>query len=117
MTLPWVRLDTAMPDNPKILALIGVPNGRGAAFVWVCCLAYSGKHALGGFVGREAVSRVNGRAADMRLLVEHGLLDEVDGGWRIHDWDSYQLSTAEVIARRTRAQNAARARWNGKAYQ
>ena len=42
MPLPWVRLDTSMPDNPKILRMAMTPAGKAAAFVWVCSLSYSG---------------------------------------------------------------------------
>ena len=39
MGLPWIRLDTSMPDNPKILGLLTENSGHQAAFVWICCMA------------------------------------------------------------------------------
>jgi len=52
MPLPWIRLDTSMPDNPKILRMIDSHGVRGlaAGFVWVCGLAFSGKHGTDGLI-------------------------------------------------------------------
>ena len=113
MALPWVRLDTSMPDHPKILDLIDSgKDGRGAAFVWVCSLAYSGKHGTDGFISRSALGRCNGRSVDARLLVEAGLwVDEGGVGWTIAGWSDEQESTKETQARSERARQAAFKRW------
>lgn len=110
--LPWIRMDTAMPDNPKVLGLTTAKDGHRAAFVWVCCMAYAGKHGTAGFVPREALPRVNGRVTDMRRLVEHEFVTENAGGWQINGWDEFQLSTEEAKRRREKAQRAAAARWS-----
>lgn len=60
MGLPWIRFDTALPDHPKILALLTEKRGRGAGFVYVCGLAYAGKHGTDGFLPTESVPRING---------------------------------------------------------
>lgn len=112
MGLPWVRLDTSMPDNPKILGILTEKEGHRAAFVWVCCLAYAGKHGTDGFIPREAVPRLNGRTADFRLLAAHDLLVEDAGGWLIKSWDEFQISDEGARKRREKAQGAAAARWS-----
>lgn len=112
MGLPWIRLDTAMPDNPKILGLLTEKDGHRAAFVWICCMAYSGKHETDGFIPREAVPRVNGRGADMARLTSVGCLKEVAGGWLIAGWDEFQVSNEDAQRRREKAQKAAAARWS-----
>ena len=114
MGLPWIRLDTNMPDHPKVLGLLTEKDGRALAFVWICCMAYAGKHETAGFVPREAISRVNAKPADMAALVRHGLLTEIPGGWEIHGWDDYQLSSDEHRERRERAKYAAAVRWSKK---
>lgn len=114
MGLPWIRLDTSMPDNPKLLGLLTEKDGHRAAFVWVCCMAYAGKHETAGFIPREAVSRVNGRSADMSRLVTSDLLIESAGGWDIKGWDEFQLSDETAAARREKAKKAAAARWSKK---
>ena len=112
MGLPWVRLDTSMPDNPKILGMLTERAGKAAAFVWVCCMCYSGKHGTDGFIPREALSRVNGTSAEMRVLVQHSALKAVPGGWVIPGWDEFQLSDEDAKKRREKAQKAAAVRWS-----
>ena len=112
MGLPWIRLDTSMPDNPKILGLLTRKDGHRAAFVWVCCMSYAGKHETAGFVTREALPRVNARMADMRMLVDHDLLTESAGGWDINGWAEFQVASDEAKARREKAKKAAAIRWS-----
>lgn len=112
MPLPWVRLDTAMPDNPKVLHLLeSHKEGRAAAFVWVCSLAYCGKHGTDGFITKSALSRLNGTAIHARLLVDHGFWKDEGVGWTIHGWDEFQESNEETKARSERARLAAFKRW------
>jgi hypothetical protein len=115
MPLPWVRLDTAMPDNPKILHLIeSHREGMAAAFVWICSIAYSGKHGTDGFISRSALNRCNGKAVHVRLLVEHQFWKDEGVGWSIHDYNEFQQSTVETQRRSQRARENAMARWHGR---
>lgn len=111
MPLPWIRLDTSMPDNPKVLRLLAMKDGHRAAFVWCCSLAYSGKHGTDGLIESYALPRINGRQADAARLVEVGLWVVVDGGWAINGWDEFQESNEDTQKRRAKAQRAAAARW------
>jgi hypothetical protein len=124
-----------MPDHPKIIDLCERGDaGVAAAFVWVCSLAYSGKHGTDGFVPRGILPRLNGKAKHAQLLVAHRLWDELPPkGWQIHGYDEYQMLVATEVEMRqaasiggltaaanmtaeersARASAAARARWNG----
>ncbi len=112
MGLPWVRLDTSMPDNPKVLGLLAEREGHRAAFVWLCCLTYAGKHGTDGFIPRNAAPFVHARGSDLSKLVETGLLNVVAGGWEIHGWSDFQESNDTTQARREKAQHAAQIRWS-----
>jgi hypothetical protein len=112
MALVWVRLDTAMPDNPKILRLLDERDGHRAAFVWVCCLTYSGKHGTDGFIPRNAMPFVHGRAQDFARLVAVEALEVVPGGWIVPDWAEFQESNEATQRRREKAQRAAAIRWS-----
>lgn len=114
MGLPWIRLDTTMADNPKVLGLLTERDGHRAAFVWTCCMAYSGKHGTAGFIAREAMPFVHGRAADMRLLVSHGFLKESAGGWDVNGWAEFQLTDEDMEKRREKGRQMAAARWSKK---
>lgn len=113
MALPWVRLDTSLPDHPKVLALLdGHKEGRATAFVYICGMTYAGKHETAGFIPREALSRINGKPADADRLVNAGLWQLEKGGWQINSWDEYQVATEDAQKRRARAKAAAEVRWS-----
>lgn len=112
MGLPWIRLDTSMPDNPKVLELLAERDGRATAFVWACCLTYCGKHGTDGFIPRGAMPFVHAKTQDMRRLVAVGLLNEVAGGWEVRGWAEFQESNDVTQKRRERAQKAAAVRWS-----
>ena len=113
MTLAWIRLDTSLPDNPQLLGLLEAREGHRAAFVYVCGLAYSGKHGLEGLIPKSCLGRINGRSADAKQLVAHHFWLPVMGGWEINGWSEFQLSNDETRARRSKAQKAANIRWHG----
>lgn len=119
MGLPWVRLDTQFPSNPKILALVEAGKFR-AGFVWAASLAYAGAHGTDGFIPTGALPFLHATKNDAKVLADVGLWDPVPGGWEIHDWAEFQPSNAETQERKRRAkeaaQKAANARWhtNGK---
>lgn len=112
MPLPWVRLDTAFPYNPKLLAMIGEKDGHRAALVYLCSLAYSGAHGTDGFISREALPFIHGRASDADRLVRHVFWRSQPGGWLINGWTEFQESSVETQDRRKRAQAAAQSRWD-----
>ena len=113
MGLPWVRLDTAFPMNPKILALVREKDGYRAAFVFVTGLSHCGAQGSDGFISREALPFIHGRDVDAERLVTHALWIPQPGGWLIPDWDQFQQSTEESQLRRKRAQALAEQRWAG----
>ena len=113
MPLPWVRLDTAFPYNPKLLAMATEKDGHRAGLVYVCSLAYSGAHGTDGFIPNEALPFIHGRAVDAERLVRNGFWRPQPGGWLINGWTEFQETNAETQERRKRAQDAAHKRWEG----
>ena len=112
MSLPWVRLDTSLPSNPKVLAMVTEKDGHRALAVYLCSLAYAGAQGTDGFIPREALPFIHGRDADAKRLHEHGFWIEQPGGWLIHGWTEKQLTSEEHEQRRIKAQAAAQARWS-----
>lgn len=110
-TLAWVRLDTAMPRNQKVLILTGMRDGHRAAFVWLCGLAYSGEQGTDGFIPAPALPLIHGRPSDADRLVEVGLWHPHPGGWTVNDWAEYQQTNEETKRRTERARKAAEYRW------
>lgn len=110
MALPWVRLDTAFPTNPKVLMLVEDKKWQSIA-VYVASLAYSGAHGTDGFVPENALIHLHGSKRNAKDLVDVGLWIGVQGGYEINGWAEFQPSTEEHAARRKRARAAAEARW------
>lgn len=114
--MQWVRFDTTTPSNPKVLGLLDEgARGFRAWAVYTFALAYSGAHEYAGFIPKAAQRLIHATARDIDLLLAHGFLEAAEGGWQIHDWDAYQLTSAEMQARRDNAKRAARIRWAGRA--
>lgn len=110
MGLPWVRLDTQFPSNPKILELAAGKKWR-AAFVYVAGLAYCGQHGTDGFIPITALPFIHATRSEANTLVSVGLWRPAPGGWDINGWDEFQVSDEAAKKRRERAQKGARARW------
>lgn len=110
MGLKWIRLDVQMFENPKLLYL--KEDGKHRAIVaHLEGMAYSGRHALAGFIPKAALRIIGATASDVARLVDAGLWDLAPGGWVIHDWDEHQLSADDMQKRKERAQKGAAARW------
>lgn len=100
------------PHHPKILKA-----GPLAGWLWACGLAYANCYATDGFIPAEMVLRLIGFEDDLatRLgplgdpralalrLVEAGLWEAAEGGFRIHDFAEYQPSSSEVKRERDAA--------------
>ena len=108
--LKWIRIDTQMFENPKLLYLKEDKKYR-AIVVHLEGMAYSGRHALAGFIPKAALRIIGATATDAKHLTEAGLWDVAPGGWQVHDWNEYQLSADDMEKRRDRAQKGAAARW------
>jgi hypothetical protein len=106
VALPWIRLDTQFPTNPKVLTLVEGKKFR-AAFVYCCSLSYSGAHGTAGYIPKSALPFIHAtpkEALDLALL---GLWKPAVGGWDINDWDEYQESSEAAVKRRERARKGA----------
>lgn len=110
MAMPWVRLDTGLPDHPKMLSLVGGKRHR-AALTYVYGLAYCGRHELDGFIPESALPFIHGTKSDAQALCEVGLWHARPGGWEINDWHEYQPTGIDSAARKERARMAAQKRW------
>ena len=113
MSLPWVRLDTTFPTNPKLLEMLAERDGHRAAFVYLCSLAWAGGQGADGFIPRTALPFLHGKTTDATRLTEYGFWTPVQGGWEIHGWLDKQESTTETQARSARMRALAQRRWHG----
>jgi hypothetical protein len=113
VALPWVRLDTQWPHNPKFLILAEDKKWR-AITVYMGALAWSGAQGQNGYIPAYALSMIHGTKKEASDLVEVNLWLPAQGGWDINDWTEYQPSSEEHEARSQRARAAAQKRWGTK---
>lgn len=107
MALSWVRLDTGLPDHPKILALIGAKKHR-AALTYTFGLAYAGRHETDGYIPRAALPFIHATTADANTLVEARLWHHAEGGYQINGWDEYQPTSENSTRRLAELKRASR---------
>jgi hypothetical protein len=113
VALPWVRLDTQWPSNPKFLMLIEEKQWR-AISVYMAGLGYSGAHGTKGFLPALCLPFLHGTRKEAHQLVGVGLWQPQQGGWDINGWAEFQPDRDDAEARRERAIKAARVRWARK---
>lgn len=105
--MTWIKVDDSFGDHPKVMAL-GRDRLAGIG-TWVACACYCARHLTDGFVPSAAADAI-GNPRALRRLVDVGLLDEVPGGYQLHDWLNYNPPRDKVLAER----KAARERMNNR---
>lgn len=110
MALPWVRLDTQWPQNPKFLMLAEDKKWRAIA-TYMGGLAWSGAQGQNGFIPAYALPMIHATRKEATELCDVNLWLMAAGGWDINDWADYQPSTEEHARRSERARIAAQKRW------
>lgn len=92
MALPWFRADTNFPTHDKILDLVGHgQKGKAAGFAYFSALGNQVGSGGKGEIKKAHLPFVHATPADARLLVEVGLWEVIDGGWRIKNFGTRQV--------------------------
>lgn len=110
MGLPWIRLDTNIFENPKLLQLKDDEHHK-AIVTHLEAMTYIGRNSLDGYIPKAALRVIDSSVAEADRLVTVGLWHPEPGGWGINGWDEYQPSGMDDQKRRERAQKGAAARW------
>ena len=109
----WVRLQTTIHHNHKVLNLLALPQGHRTVVAYMFSFSYAGANGCAGLIPKAALPLIQATPKDATRLVEAGLWDndKASKGWKIHDWDVYQ-PTPEYISKLSEAgKKGARARW------
>lgn len=107
--MTWFKVDDQLGDHPKIM---GLGDDRLPALgLWTICGTYAAKHLTDGFVPQSAVTLYGGSRWQRlaRALVRVGLLEEVAGGYRMHDFLDYNPSRQKVNEDRAKKRAAGQA--------
>ncbi len=104
--MSWIRLDDQIAHHKKFLAA-----GPVASWLWICGQSFSARYLTDGFIPFCALSSlgsVRKAKPHVEKLVEVGLWERADGGYRIHDYHDYQPTAEEVRHTRQVRQEAGR---------
>lgn len=94
--MAWVKLDDQFPDHPKVERA-----GERAAWLFVCGLCYCAEHLTDGFIPASKAQRLTKSAGPrIRTLLDVGLWERVEGGFRVVGYLEYQPAGASVKERR-----------------
>lgn len=100
--MPYVQLDDQIAQHPKVLRA-----GAEAAWLWACAIAYCNRQLTDGYVPTEALATMGAFRTPVRklatTLVSVGLFDQVDAGYRIHDYLAQNPDRSTVLQRRALA--------------
>ncbi|WP_052372200.1 hypothetical protein [Nocardia otitidiscaviarum] len=107
--MPWFKTDDGFANSRPVLR---IPRRHRAAAVGVWTLAgtWCAKELTDGFVPDYALAELCGTAKHAEMLVEAGLWEVVDGGWRFVGWEKYQPTRAQVLEERQKEAERKR-RW------
>jgi hypothetical protein len=94
---PFVRIVVSAPRHPKLLR---VPPA--ARWLLVAAACYCRERQTDGLLARDGIATlgVDKPWPLVAALVAAGLLEEVDGGYRVHDYAQWQETNAEIAERR-----------------
>lgn len=96
--LPWVRMDTDIPSNPKVAVFVATHGQKGLAAlcVWHFAIEYSGAHSTDGLIDKAVLKLIHGSPLHARLLVDGGFFEAAENGWRLVGYDDHQPSRKTV---------------------
>lgn len=98
--MTWFKVDDDLPLHEKMAALCEGPCRADAIALWTFGGCWSSRSLKEGFVPTGVVKSFGFHPEAPSELVRTGLWNEVEGGYRFHDWADYQPSAARVEERR-----------------
>lgn len=102
--MAWFKVDDGFWSHPKVMLL-----SDSAVALWVKAGTYSCQHLTDGYIPTQLL-RFLGSETAAQELVESGLWNDDEQGFRFHDWDDYQETSDAVRARREQARERQRKR-------
>ncbi|MFD2081560.1 hypothetical protein SAMN05421678_106260 [Actinopolymorpha cephalotaxi] len=101
--MPWFRVCDTFAFNDKTVAA-----GNAAIGLWVRAGSWSAQNLTDGLVPKHMVTALGGTTAQARKLVDVGLWETTDDGYRFIDWDDAQPTRQEVQQDRAAARDRMR---------
>lgn len=106
----FFKLDTRILNNPKIRRV-----GPEGFTLYVGCCAESNENLWDGFIDDTMVDVMAAKAMvdfkTFQILVDHGLFEREENGYRIHDYFEWNRSAEQISELNEKRRNAANMRW------
>lgn len=94
----WLRIDDQIAHHPKF-----TDAGPIASWLWICGNAYCNKYLTDGFIRETAIETLGKIPSPIKWadrLVEVGLWERVEGGYRVHHFHDHNPTAADVKSKR-----------------
>lgn len=94
----WLRIDDQIAHHPKF-----IEAGPLASWLWVCGNGYCNKYLTDGFIPKSAIRTLGTVPSPekwAKRLIDVGLWERTDGGYRVHDFHDHNPRAADVKAKR-----------------
>lgn len=109
--MTWFAVDDRFPTHPKVFALEEFAVHDSALALWLKAGSWAcsqTSQAMTGLIPRHMLTKfgVNDPDECAAALVDVGLWDVVDAGWRFHDWDEWngpgaRQNRSKAVSRRS----------------
>lgn len=94
--MTWFKVDDGFHSHPKVLAC-----SLAAVGLWARAGSWCSDHeGTRGEIPNAVLSMFGAKPKLAQELVDAGLWDKTETGWRFHDWDIYQPSAEELEEKR-----------------
>lgn len=97
--MTWFRVDDGFPQHPKVLAIPRKDRAT-AVGLWTLAGGWCSAQLTDGHLASHMIDELGASRRIASLLVQVGLWEAVEGGYRFHDWADWNPTRAQVIADR-----------------
>src|SRR4051812_9143173 len=98
--MTWFKVDDGFSDNAKVHALQESKHWKGAIALWTLAGSWCSKQETDGVVPELTVRRLGGTTAEADALIECGLWERAEKGYRFHQWAERNPLKADLQAKR-----------------
>lgn len=96
--MTWFKIDDSMWSHPKVMLC-----SDAAIALWARAGSFSCDKLTDGFIHRAYLPSLRSTEKAAAELAAAGLWDEVADGWRFHDWEDFNETGEDVVAKREAA--------------
>lgn len=98
--MTWFKVDDGFHDHQKVVRLQGMKGWQGALSLWTLAGSWASKHLTDGVVPLAIVTRLGCTKKDAQLLVACGLWEQLEDGYKFHDWTKRNPTKEQVEEKR-----------------